>query len=48
MGCGCRKNANVKYELTTPTGEKRIYLSETEARAARTGFGGGTIRLLTE
>ena len=47
MGCGCNKKSTIKYELTTPTGEKRVYLSETEARAARTGYGGGTIRMIT-
>lgn len=49
MGCACGGTARLsKWELTTPTGEVRVYLTETEARVARTTSGGGTIRRLTE
>lgn len=45
MGCNCGSGNRVttKYQLTTPTGETRVYLSETEAKAARSKAGGGTI-----
>lgn len=45
MGCNCGSTNRVttKFELTTPAGERFVYLSETEAKAARSKAGGGTI-----
>lgn len=44
MPCNCGGGVPSKWELTTPDGEKRIYLTETESRVALTMAGGGTIR----
>lgn len=51
MGCACgggRKPKITKYELTTPDGEKRVYLTDVEARMNRSRAGGGTIRVVRE
>ncbi len=49
MGCNCGTAYRPsKWELTTPTGDVRVYLTETEARVALTIAGGGTIRRITE
>jgi hypothetical protein len=49
MGCNCGGSAApaAKYQLTTTTGETRVYLSETEAQAALSAAGGGTIQRVT-
>lgn len=45
MGCNCgsTNRTTTKFQLTTPDGDVRVYLSETEAKAARSKAGGGTI-----
>lgn len=45
MGCGCnRKSMNpAGFEFTSPSGEKRVYLTNIEARIAMNKAGGGRI-----
>lgn len=46
MPCSCQSNgkAQTKYSVTLPTGEKKTYQTEIEAKAAVQRAGGGTIR----
>jgi len=47
MGCcGSPSQPRAKYELTTPDGKTRVFLSRTEATVARTSAGGGAIRVV--
>jgi hypothetical protein len=45
MGCNCSGTAkpSVKWQLTTPTGQTRVYMTLVEARAALGRAGGGTL-----
>lgn len=48
MSCcgGAAEGPRAKYELTTPDGKKRVYLTQTESEVARSAAGGGTIRVI--
>lgn len=48
MSCcgGSSSGPRAKYELTTSDGQKRVYLTNTEAEVARSAAGGGTIRVI--
>ena len=48
MSCcgGSSSGPRAKYELTTPDGQVRVYLTATEAEVARSASGGGTIRVI--
>lgn len=48
MGCNCSGSGpSTKYELETPDGRKRVFLTETEARVAMATSGGtGIIRAI--
>lgn len=45
--CGGAAGPSTKWELTTPDGQVRVFLTEVEARVAATASGGGTIRPTT-
>lgn len=45
--CGRPGEPSTTYELTTEDGEKRVYLTEVEARVARSAAGGGTIKQIS-
>jgi len=44
MGCNCGQKAQIKmnYVYVSPKGERKVYKSEVEARAAQIRNGGGT------
>lgn len=45
MGCNCGQNrgqAKVNYVYVSPRGERKVYKTEVEARAAQIRNGGGT------
>lgn len=47
MACSCGSNSSrkqVQYVATLPSGEKKTYQTEIEARAAVQRAGGGTVR----
>jgi hypothetical protein len=45
MPCACQTNkTKSKYVATLPTGEKKTYQTEIEAKAAVQRAGGGTVR----
>lgn len=44
--CGSPGGPRSKYELTTPSGDVRVFLTMTEATVARSASGGGTIRVI--
>lgn len=45
MGCNCgQKAGTVKYEFTSPNGQKAVYGSEVEAKAAKIRSGGGEVK----
>lgn len=45
--CGGKPGESAKYQLTTPDGVQRVFLSETEARAGMSLAGGGTIERIS-
>ncbi|MDZ4232763.1 MAG: hypothetical protein U1C73_03160 [Dietzia sp.] len=45
--CGSGSGPSTKWELTTTSGDTRVFLTEVEARVAATASGGGTIRPIT-
>jgi len=47
MGCNCggsKSRSNVQYMYTSPTGDRKTYKTQVEARAAQIRNKGGTIQ----
>ncbi|MGW5147546.1 DUF7196 family protein [Rhodococcus koreensis] len=52
MGCNCGRSAKANritgYEVVTPDGQRRVFLTQTEAKIAMAAAGGGTATPITK